>query len=118
MGAVDDYLSTVADDADRVALARVYEIAREIAPEAVQGTGYRMPALKLHGKVLISAIRAARHLGVYPFSAAAVAAVARAVEGVPGADTGTGTIRFAPGTSIPDDLIRDLVRFRVAEIDG
>ncbi len=118
MGAVDEYLAGVEDPADRRALARVYEVALELAPDAVQGTGYRMPALKHLGKVLISAIRAAKHLGVYPFSAAAVAAVAARVEGLDGAETSTGTIRFAPGSEIPDDLIRDLVAFRIAEIEG
>lgn len=117
MGAVDDYLATVSDPADRVALARVYEIARELAPDAEQGTGYRMPALTHDGKVLISAIRAAKHLGVYPFSAAAVAAVAGRVATIPGADASTGALRFAPGSEIPEDLIRDLVSFRLAEID-
>ena len=118
MGAVDEYLDGVTDPADRAALARVYEVAREIVPDAEQGTGYRMPALKHRGKVLISAIRAAKHLGVYPFSAAAVAAVAAQVDGVDGADVSTGAIRFRPGSPIPDDLIRALVSFRAAEIEG
>ena len=118
MGAVDDYLMGIEDARDRATLARVYEIARELAPDAEQGTGYRMPALKHDGKVLISAIRAAKHLGVYPFSAGAVAAVTARVATIEGADSSTGAIRFAPGTGIPDDLIRDLVAYRLAEIDG
>lgn len=118
MGAVDEYLAGVEDPDDRAALARVYALAREVVPDAEQGTGYRMPALKHRGKVLISAIRAARHLGVYPFSAAAVAAVSAQVADIEGADASTGAIRFRPGTPIPDDLIRALVAFRSAEIEG
>ncbi|VXB24500.1 conserved hypothetical protein [Microbacterium sp. 8M] len=118
MGAVDDYLAGVEDDSDRAALARVYAIAQELAPDAEQAISYRMPALKHHGKAVISAIRAAKHLGVYPFSSAAVAAVAGLVEGVDGAEWSTGAIRFAPGSAIPEDLIRELVAFRLAEIDG
>ena len=118
MGAVDDYLAGIEDPQDRRALARIYEIARELAPDAEQGIGYRMPALKHRGKVLISAIRAAKHLGVYPFSADAVAAVAGRVETIEGADSSAGAIRFAPGSEIPDDLIRDLVAFRLEEIDA
>ena len=93
MGAVDDYLAGIEDARDRAALARVYEIARELVPDADQGIGYRMPALKHDGKVLISAIRAAKHLGVYPFSAGAVAAVAARVATIEGADSSTGAIR-------------------------
>ncbi|MGN8025226.1 iron chaperone [Microbacterium sp. 22242] len=118
MGVVDDYLAEVQDPGDRQALARVYQLAQEIVPDAEQGTGYRMPALTHDGKVLISAIRAARHIGIYPFSAAAIAAVAPRVEVIEGAESSAGAIRFAPGASIPDELIRDLVSFRLAEIDG
>ncbi|MDQ4213545.1 iron chaperone [Microbacterium sp. ASV81] len=118
MGAVDDYLAGVENAADRAALARIYAIAQELAPDAEQGISYRMPALKHGGKALISAIRAAKHIGVYPFSAAAVAAVAARAETVDGAESSTGAIRFALGSAIPEDLIRDLVAFRLAEIDG
>ena len=57
-----------------------------------------MPALKLRGKALISAIRTKTHIGVYPFSSAAVAAVAGAVAGIPGVEASTGAIRIDPGT--------------------
>lgn len=66
MGAVDEYLSTVTDEADLASLARIYAIAQDLAPDAEQGTGYRMPALKLRGKALISATRTKTHIGVYP----------------------------------------------------
>ncbi|WP_295032836.1 iron chaperone [uncultured Microbacterium sp.] len=118
MGTVDDYLAGVDDPGDRAALARIYAIARELAPAAEQGTGYGMPALTHEGKSLISAIRTAKHLGVYPFSAAAVAAVADRVATIEGAGSSTGAIRLPPGSEIPEDLIRDLVAFRLAQIDG
>ena len=53
MGEVGAYLSTV-EGADRDALQRVYAIAREVVPEAEEGTSYAMPALLYRDKGLIA----------------------------------------------------------------
>lgn len=113
MGTVDDYLATLAPD-DAVVVARVYAVAREEAPDAEQGTGYGMPVLVLHGKPLLSVMRAKKHIGVYPFSADVVAALADDLAGV---DSDKGTIRFQPERPLSDELVRALVRARVAQID-
>jgi len=114
MGTVDDYLTDL-DPADRDAIAHVYDLAREIVPEAEQGKGYGMPALVYRGKPLISVMRAKNHIGVYPFSPAAVSAVASEL---PGSDVAKGTIRFQPDRPLPDDLVRTLLASRKAEIEG
>ena len=80
MGTVDDYLAELEPD-DRAAIDRVYALARDEVPEAEQGMGYGMPALVYRGKPLISVMRAKKHIGVYPFSPDAVAAVAADVRG-------------------------------------
>lgn len=118
MGAVDDYLLSVEDDDDRKALSRVFEVALEVIPDAEQGTGYRLPALKYRGKWAFAAYRAAQHIGLYSFSADTMAAVAATVSDIPGAAASPGVIRFDPGAQIPDDVIRALVGYRAAEIDG
>lgn len=112
MGTIDDYLESLGDD-DRAAIEGVYRIAAEAVPDAVQGTGYRMPALLLDGKALLSVMRTKNHLGVYPFSADAVAAVRSRLDGF---DVSTGTIRFTREHPIPDDVVRDLVLFRRDQI--
>src|SRR5690349_6373038 len=78
MGTVDDYLTTLDPD-DGGVIERVYAVAREEVPDAEQGTGYGMPALVYRGKPLLSVKRTRKHIGIYPFSADAVAAVAEAV---------------------------------------
>ncbi|MET7133065.1 DUF1801 domain-containing protein [Cellulosimicrobium sp. MI9406] len=114
MGTVSDYLAG-ADEPDRVALARVVEIARDVAPAATEGTSYGMPALLYRGKALLSAMASAKHLAVYPFSPAAVAAVEPRLDGFSHAK---GTVRFSRDHPLPDDVVRDLVATRVAEIDA
>lgn len=117
MGTVDELLAGL-DAVDRPSVERIYAIAREEAPEAEQGLGYGMPALVYRGKPLVSVMRAKKHIGVYPFSPAAVAAVAPALEGHPGVSLDKGTIRYQPGDPLPDDVVRALVSARREQIEG
>ncbi|MFH8249136.1 iron chaperone [Microbacterium sp. B2969] len=117
MGTVDDYLDELAPG-DRSAIEKVYAIARDEVPEAEQGKGYGMPALVYRGKPLISVMRAKKHIGIYPFSPAAVSAVADAVGAVPGTGLDKGTVRFQPTDPLPDDIVRALVLARRQQIDG
>ena len=117
MGTVDDLLAEL-DPADRVSIERIYAVAREEVPDAEQGLGYGMPALVYRRKPLVSVMRAKKHIGVYPFSPAAVSAVADALAGHPGIGVDKGTIRFQPEHPLPDDVVRALVLARKEQIDG
>jgi uncharacterized protein YdhG (YjbR/CyaY superfamily) len=112
MGAVDDSLAAMAEP-DRGCLKRVVELARNLAPDAVDGMSYGMPALKLDGKPLIGVVAAARHLSIFPFSPAVVDAVAPKLEGY---SLSKGTVRFTPGHPVPDEMVAEMVRLRMAEI--
>ncbi|TDE92548.1 DUF1801 domain-containing protein [Occultella glacieicola] len=117
MGTVDDQLSGL-DPADRVSIERIYEIAREVVPDAEQGLGYGMPALIHRGRPLVSVQRTKRHIGVYPFSPEAVSAVAPALAGHPGIGLDKGTIRYQPAHPLPDEIVETLVRARRAQIES
>lgn len=117
MGTVDDLLADL-DPADRAVIERVYALAREEVPDAEQGLGYGMPALVFRGKPLISVMRAQKHIGVYPFSPAAVSAVAESLAGHPGVGLDKGTIRFQPEHPLPSTVVRTLVRARKEQIEG
>jgi len=117
MGTIDDYLAELSP-ADRAAIDRVYAVARREAPSAEQGKGYGMPALVYAGKPLLSVMRAKKHIGIYPFSPDAVAAVAALLDGHPGVSVDKGTIRFQPEDPLPTDVLESLVRARLAQIDG
>ncbi|ROZ87338.1 iron chaperone [Gordonia sp. OPL2] len=112
MGTVDDYLAGL-EPADRDAVEAIYAIAREVVPDAEQGKGYGMPALTYRGKPLLSVMRTKKHIGIYPFSADAVAAAAPRLDGF---DTEKGTIRFQPSAPPPADAIRILVTARRDQI--
>ena len=113
MGAVDDYLAGL--DAETAAVVGgVYARALELVPEAEQGTGYGMPALRYRGKPLVSAIATKRHLSLFPFSGSVVAAVAGELEGF---DLSKGTIRFSGERPLPKTVVTKVVELRRAEID-
>lgn len=117
MGTVDDYLAGL-EPADRELIGHVFEIAREEAPSAEQGLGYGMPALVYRGASLLSVMRTKKHIGVYPFSPAAVAAVSVTLADHPGIGLDKGTIRFQPEHPLPDTAVRDLVRARLDQIEA
>lgn len=114
MGAVTDYLETV-DGPDREALERVYAVAREVVPEALEGTSYGMPALVHRGKGLVSTLRTKKFLSVYPFSGAVLTRL--------GADLGEfettkGSIHYSVDHQISEDLLRRMLEARRDEIDA
>jgi uncharacterized protein YdhG (YjbR/CyaY superfamily) len=100
---------------DEDVVEHVRAVARATVPEAVDGLGYGMPALRYRDKPLVSVIAAKHHIGLYPFSQSVVAAVAGELDGYSFAK---GTIRFSGEQPLPDDLVRRIVRLRREEIDG
>jgi uncharacterized protein YdhG (YjbR/CyaY superfamily) len=114
VGAVDDYFATL-DAETRAAFEHVRKLALELAPDASQGTSYGVVALMHEGRGLLGFYAAKRHLSVFPYSGKAVDAVRDRLEAF---DLASGTIRFTAAHPLPDDAVRELVRFRLAEIEA
>lgn len=114
MAAVDDYFETL--DADtRAAFEHIRGLVLDIAPEAEQGTSYGMAALKYKQKALLGFAAAKRHLSIFPFSSRVIEEVRDRLTGF---ELSKGTIRFTADRPLPDDVVRDVVMLRVAEIVG
>ena len=111
---MDEYLDGL-DPATRAAFARLKDLAVELVPEAEQGTSYGMAALRYRGKPLLGFRAATDHLSVYPFSSEVVEAVRDRLTGF---GVSKGTVRFTVASPLPDDVVRDIVRRRAAEIAG
>jgi uncharacterized protein YdhG (YjbR/CyaY superfamily) len=114
MGTVDDYFSDL-DTETRSAFERIRSLALEIAPDVDQGMSYGMSALKYKQKPLLGFAAAKRHLSIFPFSPQVIDVVRDRLTGF---DLSKGTIRFSVDKPLPDDVVRDVVELRVAEIDG
>lgn len=114
MGDVQDYLGTV-EEPHRAALARVYEIAAEVVPEAIEGTSYAMAALLYRGKGLIATVRARKFLSLYPYSGTVLADLAADLTDF---ETTSGSLHYSVEHPLPADLVRRIVELRRAEIDA
>lgn len=121
MGTVTDYLAGLdgpgAHSANRGALARVVEVARELSPDAAEGVSYGMPALLHRGKGLVAALEAKRHLGLYPFSGKVLARFASELDEA-GFTWSPGALQFTAEHPVPDELLRRILSARIAEIDA
>ena len=114
MGEVSEYVAGL-DEPVRSAIDAVYRVARETVPDAVEGVGYGMPALRYREKALLSVMAAKAHIGLYPFSPAVIEQSADALDGF---DRAKGTIRFTAERPLPDEVVRRLVSLRRDEIDA
>lgn len=108
---IDEYLSRLDPD-QRAALEGLRQIIRAVAPEAEERISYQIPAFRLAGKGLVGFGATARHCALYLMSSTVVEAHQEELEGY---DTSKGTIRFQPDKPLPADLVRMLVRARIAE---
>ena len=111
---VSTFLSAF-EGADRAALERVYSIAREVVPEAEEGTSYAMAALLYRGKGLIATVRAKKFLAIYPYSGSVIAAN---LDGLAEFETTSGSIHYSAEHQLPDAVLRRVVQARRAEIDA
>lgn len=114
MSAVDDYFGSL-DPSSRAAFEHIRELALELVPDAQAGTSYGMAALRYRQRPLLGFRAAQHHLSIFPFSPQAIDAVRTRLSGY---DLAKGTVRFTAEAPLPDDVVRDIVRHRLAEITG
>jgi uncharacterized protein YdhG (YjbR/CyaY superfamily) len=111
---VDAVLAALPDDV-RGALEQLRATIRAAAPEAVEGIGYGVPAFRYRGRPLVSFGAGKSHCSFYVQSPAVIEAHAEALAGH---RTSKGTVHFQPDRPIRAELVRRLVRARMAETDG
>ena len=99
----------------RAALQHLRETIRAAAIGAEEGISYGAPAFRYRGRPLVSYNAAKAHCAFYCMSPDLM--VERESQ-LAGFDTSKGTIRFTPERPIPDALVADIVRARLAEIDA
>ncbi|GAB1692527.1 iron chaperone [Krasilnikovia sp. M28-CT-15] len=114
MGEVTDYIAGRDEPACSV-LERYRLLAMAVAPEAEEGKGYGMAALRYRGRPLISVVSTKQGYSVFPFSAEVVASVVAELDGF---DSTKGGIRFNDERYLPDEAFEALVTRRRAEIDA
>jgi uncharacterized protein YdhG (YjbR/CyaY superfamily) len=107
---VEAYLAALKPD-QRAALQKIRRAIHAAAPGAVECISYGIPAIRLHGRVLLHFGAARDHCSLYP----GAAPIRLHAEDLKGYRLGKGTVRFAPEAPLPATLVRMLVKTRIAE---
>jgi uncharacterized protein YdhG (YjbR/CyaY superfamily) len=106
---VEEYVAGFPEDIQAI-VAKIREVIRETAPEAVEKISYNMPAYYLDGGLLSFSVWK-HHIGFYPWQPEMEAAV----PGLSAYKGSKGSVHFPLDKPIPYDLIREMVKFRMKE---
>ena len=111
---MDEYLAAQPDAAQRI-LGRVRSAIRKAMPEAEEVISYKIPAYKLHGRVVLYFAGWKEHYSLYPAKATLVAEFR---EELAPYELSKGTIRFPLSQPVPAKLIERIAKFRAQETAG
>lgn len=107
---INAYLAKL-DDERRLALEHIRALVMETAPQAEEAMVYGVPGFKQDGPLVCYAAHKA-HCGFYPMSPTVIFAMKQDLSGF---KTAKGTVRFTPDNPLPDALIVEIVKRRIAE---
>jgi uncharacterized protein YdhG (YjbR/CyaY superfamily) len=106
---IDEYIARYPADVQPV-LRRIRAVIKETAPEAVEKIRYGMPGYFLNGGLVWFGVWK-RHIGLYPRTPAMEASLDEL-----SAYRGTkGSVHFPLNRPMPEELIRKIVKLRIAE---
>ncbi len=91
-------------------LQQIRKAIKEVAPQAEEVISYQMPAFK-QGEILIWFAAFKKHIGFYPKTSA----MTEFKDKIAAYKTSKGTIHFPYDKSLPVDLIKEIVQFRLKE---
>ncbi len=111
---VDAYLAGLSAS-QRDLLEALRSRVKEISPEATETISYSMPAFKLGNRFLLSYAGWKRHCSVYPFGDDLLDRYAAQLEGY---GRTKGSLHFSAAQPLPDGLLDELVRGRVATLEA
>lgn len=109
---VDEYLQTLSEEIQKT-LRSIRKQIQSAAPEASEGISYNIPTFKLDGRPLVSFAAAKKHCAFYVLSPKVISAFKEELKDF---DFEGGAIRFVIEKPLPQALVVNLVKARIAEI--
>ncbi len=106
---VEEYISTFPEKT-ALLLETLRKVIKEEAPEAEEVISYNMPAYKWNG-ILVYFAGYSRHIGFYP-TGSGIEAFQKELSGY---KWSKGAVQFPLDQALPLDLVRKMVRFRIAQ---
>ena len=106
---IDEYIAGFPAETQAI-LEQVRLTIRETAPEAEETINYGIPTFTLKGN-LVHFAGFKNHIGFYPTPSG----IAKFKDELAGYESAKGSVKFPLDQPVPYDLIREMVKFRVAE---
>jgi uncharacterized protein YdhG (YjbR/CyaY superfamily) len=106
---IDDYIATFPNDIQKK-LQEMRATIKETAPDAEEKISYQMPTFFLKGN-LVHFAAFKNHIGFYPVPTG----IEKFKKELSAYKTSKGAVQFPLDKPLPSDLIRKIVKFRVAE---
>lgn len=110
---IDEYLDGI-DPAFRPELERIRALVTELEPSVEESMSYGMPTLKYKNRALVYFTASKKHMSFYPSSWA----IEELKDRLADYKTSEHAIQFTLKNPLPRELIEDLVRFHMREIDA
>ncbi len=108
---IDLYIETFPENVQEI-LQKLRKVIKKISPNSEETISYGMPAFKYNGKPLVYFGGYKNHIGFYALPSGNEAFQKELLN----YKTGKGSIQFSLEKDIPWELIEDIVKFRVKEI--
>jgi uncharacterized protein YdhG (YjbR/CyaY superfamily) len=105
---VDAYLSTI-EEPKRSTLEALRRTILEIVPDAEQVISYKVPAFRVHGRIVAGFAAFKQHLSYLPFSGSVLPALASELEGY---TMTKSALHFPVDRPLPKTLVRKLIDAR------
>lgn len=110
---VADYLKTLSAE-QRIATEKLIDAVKSGAPQMQLGLSYSTPSFKVKGKPAIGVAAAKAHIGLYVMSEAVMKDFSKELANM---NIAKGCIRFSFTDKLPEELIKKIVKARVAEMN-
>ncbi len=109
--AIDEYLATVSAS-NRALLQRLRKAIHALVPGVEECISYRLPAFRLHGRVIAGFSATSKGCSYYPFSGTTLGTLAGDIEGFSHTKS---ALHFGLERPLPTSLVRKLLEARIAE---
>jgi len=113
MDEVEKYIENFPEEVQQ-RLTKMREIIKELAPEASERICMGIPTYDLHGKWLVHFAGFRKHIGFYPQPEGITAFKEKLTQ----YKTSKGTIQLPLNKPLPEELIREIVNYRVEHQNG
>lgn len=107
---IDEYIAEFPPQT-QAALREMRALIHALAPAATETISYAIPTFDLNGQHLVHFAGYEKHVGLYPTPTG----MAEFAEELSAYETGKGSVQFPLDQPLPVDLIRRIVKFRLAE---